>query len=99
MMMPSTLSIIANVFLPEERGKAMGFWGGVSGFSLALGPSLGGLLVEAESWRWIFFINVPIGVVLLRRRPALHSRVDRPHLGQADGLSRGGRAHRRRCSA
>jgi EmrB/QacA subfamily drug resistance transporter len=65
MMMPSTLSIIANVFPSHERGKAMGFWGGVSGFSLALGPSLGGLLVEAESWRWIFFINVPIGVVLL----------------------------------
>jgi EmrB/QacA subfamily drug resistance transporter len=65
MMMPSTLSIIANVFPAEERGKAMGFWGMVSGFSLALGPSLGGLLVQAESWRWIFFINVPIGVLLL----------------------------------
>jgi EmrB/QacA subfamily drug resistance transporter len=65
MMMPNTLSIIANVFPPEERGKAMGFWGGVSGISLALGPSLGGVLVDAASWRWIFFINVPIGVVLL----------------------------------
>ena len=65
MMMPNTLSIISNVFPPEERGKAMGFWGGVSGISLALGPSLGGLLVEAASWRWIFFINVPIGMILL----------------------------------
>ncbi len=65
LMMPNTLSIIANVFPPEERGKAMGFWGGVSGFSLALGPSLGGLLVDAASWRWIFFINGPIGVILL----------------------------------
>lgn len=65
MMMPNTLSIIANVFPPEERGKAMGFWGGVSGISLALGPSLGGVLVDAASWRWIFFINVPIGVILL----------------------------------
>ncbi len=65
MMMPNTLSIIANVFPPGERGKAMGFWGGVSGFSLAVGPSLGGLLVDAASWRWIFFVNVPIGVVLL----------------------------------
>jgi EmrB/QacA subfamily drug resistance transporter len=65
MMMPNTLSIIANVFPPEERGKAMGFWGGVSGISLALGPSLGGLLVDGASWRWIFFINVPIGIVLL----------------------------------
>jgi EmrB/QacA subfamily drug resistance transporter len=65
MMMPNTLSIITNVFSPQERGKAMGFWGGVSGFSLALGPCLGGLLVEAASWRWIFFINVPVGIILL----------------------------------
>jgi EmrB/QacA subfamily drug resistance transporter len=65
MMMPNTLSIIANVFPAEERGKAMGFWGGVSGISLALGPSLGGLLVDGASWRWIFFINVPIGIILL----------------------------------
>jgi EmrB/QacA subfamily drug resistance transporter len=65
MMMPNTLSIIANVFPPEERGKAMGFWGAVSGFSLAVGPSLGGLLVDGASWRWIFFINVPIGIILL----------------------------------
>jgi EmrB/QacA subfamily drug resistance transporter len=65
MMMPNTLSIISNVFRPEERGKAMGFWGGVSGFALAIGPSLGGVLVQASSWRWIFFINVPIGVLLL----------------------------------
>ncbi len=65
LMMPNTLSIIANVFRPEERGKAMGFWGGVSGISLALGPSIGGLLVDGASWRWIFFINVPIGVILL----------------------------------
>jgi EmrB/QacA subfamily drug resistance transporter len=65
MMMPSTLSIIANAFPPNERGKAMGFWGGVSGISLTLGPVLGGLLVEYESWRWIFFINVPIGALLI----------------------------------
>ncbi len=65
MMMPNTLSIITNVFSSQERGKAMGFWGAVSGFSLALGPSLGGLLVEGASWRWIFFINVPVGIILL----------------------------------
>lgn len=65
MMMPNTLSIISNVFPPEERGKAMGFWGGVSGLALAIGPSLGGVLVQAASWRWIFFINVPIGILLL----------------------------------
>ena len=65
MMMPNTLSIIANVFMPEERGKAMGFWGAVSGVSLALGPSLGGVLVDTASWRWIFIINVPIGILLI----------------------------------
>ena len=77
----------------------MGFWGGVSGISLALGPSLGGLLVDGASWRWIFFINVPIGIILLVIGAALRPRIHRPHVGQADRLSRGGRAHRPRCSA
>ncbi len=94
MMMPNTLSIISNVFPPEERGKAMGFWGGVSGVSLALGPSLGGVLVEAASWRWIFFINVPIGVILLAAALKLRSRIHRSDLGEADRLPGRGRTDR-----
>jgi EmrB/QacA subfamily drug resistance transporter len=59
-MMPGTLSIISNAFPPEERGKAIGTWAGVSAIALALGPLLGGWLTESVSWRAIFFINLPV---------------------------------------
>ena len=62
-MMPGTLSIITNTFPPEERGKAIGTWAGVSAIALALGPLLGGWLTEDVSWRAIFFINIPVAAV------------------------------------
>ena len=62
-MMPSTLSIAAAVFPAAKRGAAMGVWGAVSGLATAIGPSLGGLIVDSASWRWIFLINLPVGVV------------------------------------
>ncbi len=61
-MMPGTLSIITNAFPPEERGKAIGTWAGVSAIALALGPLLGGWLTEEVSWRAIFFLNLPVAV-------------------------------------
>jgi EmrB/QacA subfamily drug resistance transporter len=64
-MQPTTLSIVTNAFPPEERGLAVGVWGGVSGLGLILGPILGGLLVHGDSWRWIFLINLPVGLVAL----------------------------------
>ena len=64
MMMPATLSLIAYVFPPKERGIAMGIWGGVSGLATAAGPTLGGLIVDATSWHYIFLINVPIGLAV-----------------------------------
>ena len=61
-MMPGTLSIISNAFPPEERGKAIGTWAGVSAIALAAGPLLGGWLTEDVSWRAIFFLNLPVAV-------------------------------------
>ena len=61
-MMPGTLSIISNAFPPEERGKAIGTWAGVSAIALAIGPVVGGWLTEDVSWRAIFFINLPVAV-------------------------------------
>jgi EmrB/QacA subfamily drug resistance transporter len=60
LMMPATLSIITNTFEPSERGKALGTWAGVSALALAIGPVVGGYLVEYVSWQSIFFLNLPV---------------------------------------
>jgi EmrB/QacA subfamily drug resistance transporter len=65
LLMPQTLSIIAEVFPADRRGVAMGIWGTVAGVSGALGPILGGALITHLSWRWIFFVNLPLGALVL----------------------------------
>src|SRR5205807_4452303 len=65
MLMPQTLTIITNTFPPERRGAAFGVWGAVAGAATIAGPTLGGLLVTAFDWRWIFFVNLPFGVAVL----------------------------------
>lgn len=75
-MMPATLSLISSTFAPKERGTAMGAWGAVAGVGIALGPILGGYIADlglghaintllhvSQYWRFIFFINLPIGVL------------------------------------
>ena len=65
LLTPQALTMITMTFPPARRGTAMGVWGGVVGLAILAGPPLGGLLVEYAGWRWIFFVNVPIGVVAI----------------------------------
>jgi EmrB/QacA subfamily drug resistance transporter len=65
LLMPQTMAIIVATFPAERRGTALGVWGAVAGLATVAGPTLGGLLVTVADWRWIFFVNVPIGVVVL----------------------------------
>src|SRR5262245_11419661 len=65
LMNPATLSIIAATFPPRQRGTAIGIWAGVSALALAIGPLVGGLLTEHVGWEWIFYINIPVGVLAI----------------------------------
>src|SRR5713101_351494 len=65
MLAPQTLTIITSIFPAERRGAAFGIWGAVAGISTILGPTLGGLIVTNWEWRWIFYMNVPLGVIAL----------------------------------
>ncbi len=65
LLMPQTLALLTVVFPADRRGAAFGIWGAVAGVATIAGPTLGGLLVTAFDWRYIFFINLPIGVIVL----------------------------------
>ena len=71
MLMPQTLTIITNTFPAERRGAAFGIWGAVAGVATIAGPTLGGLLVTAFDWRWIFYVNLPVGVLVLVITPII----------------------------
>jgi EmrB/QacA subfamily drug resistance transporter len=62
---PATLSIITATFPPRQRGTAIGIWAGISALSLAIGPMVGGILTERISWSWIFFVNIPVGILAI----------------------------------
>ncbi|HWH01497.1 MAG TPA: MFS transporter [Pilimelia sp.] len=82
LLSPQTLSMISWIFPPERRGAANGVWGAVAGIAVAAGPGLGGLVVTALGWRWVFLLNVPICVLT-----AVCAALLIPRLG-------GGRRHR-----
>jgi EmrB/QacA subfamily drug resistance transporter len=65
LLTPQTLAILTSLFPPERRGAAFGVWGGVAGLATVAGPTVGGAIITYIDWRWIFFINVPIGIAAL----------------------------------
>jgi EmrB/QacA subfamily drug resistance transporter len=89
---PLTLTLLSEAVPGEKRGMALGIWAGVSGLGVALGPFVGGAVVEGIAWQWIFWLNVPIGLALLplatRMLSESHgpaSRLDLPGLALAGG--------------
>ena len=62
---PIALAVIGDLFTPAERGKYQGLFGAVFGISAIIGPALGGFLTDNVGWHWVFFVNLPIGVVAL----------------------------------
>jgi EmrB/QacA subfamily drug resistance transporter len=89
-VMPLTLTLLSAAVPSERRGLALGAWGAISGLALAIGPLVGGAIVEGLSWQWIFWLNVPLGIVLvpLARRFLVESHgpdrsLDLPGLGLA----------------
>ena len=81
-VMPLTLTILSAAVPAEKRGVALGAWGGIGGLAVALGPLVGGAVVSGLSWQWIFWINVPVGLVLI---PLALRRLDETH-GPSDKL-------------
>jgi EmrB/QacA subfamily drug resistance transporter len=82
-VLPLTLTLISEAFPLEKRGAAIGIWGGVTGLGVAAGPLLGGAIIQGISWQWIFWINVPVGVVsmMLSAVRLRESHGPRPQLG------------------
>jgi EmrB/QacA subfamily drug resistance transporter len=79
---PLTLTLLSGAVPRERRGLALGAWGGISGLAVAIGPLVGGAIVEGLSWQWIFWLNVPIGLLLA---PVAYYRLKESH-GPADRL-------------
>ncbi|MDQ2909872.1 MAG: DHA2 family efflux MFS transporter permease subunit [Actinomycetota bacterium] len=87
---PLTLTILSAAVPAERRGLVLGAWGGISGLAVAIGPLVGGAVVQGISWQWIFWLNVPLGLVLiplaalrLRESRGPNDALDLPGLGLA----------------
>jgi EmrB/QacA subfamily drug resistance transporter len=89
-VLPLTLTLLSEAVAPERRGAALGIWAGVSGLGVALGPLVGGAVVQGISWHWIFWLNVPVGLALIPLAARMltesygpNSRLDVPGLALA----------------
>src|ERR671938_400820 len=87
---PLTLTLLSAAVPADRRGVVLGAWGGISGLAVAIGPLVGGAIVEGISWQWIFWVNVPIGLLVvplaarrLTESTGPYSRLDLPGLGLA----------------
>jgi EmrB/QacA subfamily drug resistance transporter len=83
LVLPLTLTILSAAVPAERRGAALGVWGAVTGLAIAAGPLVGGAVVEGWNWQWIFWINVPIGLVLI---PITLLRLESAHRGHSTAL-------------
>lgn len=81
-MTPMSMAILTHALPASERGKALGIWSGIGGLALIVGPSLGGLIVAKLAWQWIFWINVPIGIVAIY----LSKRILPESIGNSDKI-------------
>jgi EmrB/QacA subfamily drug resistance transporter len=81
-LFPVALSIIGDIFPPSERGKYQGFFGAMFGIAFLIGPAIGGLITDNIGWHWIFFVNIPLGLIVLfviwRTLPGLHDESNKP---------------------
>src|SRR5262249_27400641 len=92
MVMPLSLTILAAAFPPERRGAIVGIWGGIGGLAVASGPLVGGAITQGLDWHWIFWVNVPIGLVAsvlcvmrLAESYGPTTRLDLPAVGLVSG--------------
>lgn len=84
LLTPQSLSMITSIFPPERRGAAFGLWGGVAGLASVAGPTLGGFLTTTFSWRAIFYVNLPIGIVALTLAVLVMPELTSHHRHQLD---------------
>ena len=92
---PLTLTILSAAVPPARRGLALGIWGGIGGLAIAIGPLVGGAVVSGFSWNWIFWLNVPIGLVLA---PLAYARLEETHGSDSTPRPAGPRARQHRAA-
>ena len=98
-LQPLSQAVLLEAFPPQDRGKAMGFWGLGIVVAPILGPVLGGWLTDNYSWRWVFYINIPVGIASIVMTQAVHLRSAVPAQRESRGSTTGASACSRSASA